>query len=722
MSRLIFHFPMFGNKQISNFTRLYFLGSLFIGAFLLQAGCKSKQHENGSTGISNHLKDEISPYLLQHVHNPVDWYPWKDEALELGLKSRKLMIVSIGYSSCHWCHVMERESFSDTAVSRIMNQNFISIKVDREERPDVDQVYMNACQIVNSGACGWPLNSITLPDGRPVWVGTYLTKEEWIKLLISIQNLYEEDPNELEKMAMRIQSHLSVDYSQFVSSNPNQVTKGKLEDIFKGISKEMDLKHGGKISSQKFPLPALHKSLMEYSYHAKNAEINRLCVLSLNKMAQGGIYDHLAGGFFRYTVDSEWKVPHFEKMLYDNAQLISLYSLAFQRYKEESFREVVKNSMNFVLNSMRHKEGLFYSSFDAESDGEEGKFYVWTENEIDQILSDTIQKMLFKSAFNITSAGNWEKGRNILFQTNDIKSVIKKNKLEESAALKALSTSKQKMLSARNQRTMPFRDEKMLCSWNGLMIKACADASAALQNREYLDAAIKAAEQLKINMYDPGKGLYRNFMNNTKSISAFLEDYAFSMDAFLRLYELTFDESYLDFSKELAEIVIKDFSDNQNVYFYFTSHSDRRLIARKIDFEDQVIPSANSVLAECFYKLGLYYYDSKYSDRAEKMILGAIQQFGEQQAEFYANWMRLGIFMLKPAYEIAIVGPKATDLRDQLASHYLPNAILLGGVTEGSLELLKEKLQEGKTYIYVCRNKVCKLPVTEVPLAIELLN
>ncbi|MBK7812198.1 MAG: thioredoxin domain-containing protein [Saprospiraceae bacterium] len=689
---------------------------------LLWFSCNNVKKDSGQSSQSNHLINEISPYLLQHAHNPVNWYPWKDEALELALKSRKLMVVSIGYSSCHWCHVMERESFSDTAVSRIMNQDFISIKVDREERPDVDQIYMNACQIVNSGACGWPLNAITLPDGRPIWIGTYLTKDEWIKLLISMQAVYQEDPNEFEKMALRIQNHLSVDYSQYMQSSLSPVTKEKIDLVYQKIGSGMDKKHGGKESAQKFPLPSLHRSLLDYSQYSSKKVFDQYLNLSLTRILNGGIYDQLDGGFFRYTVDSEWKIPHFEKMLYDNAQLISLYSLAYQKSNNENYKTVAQNSMDFVLGKMRHPDGMFYSSFDAETEGEEGKYYVWTVNEIDQLLTDPIENKIFKSTYNISSSGNWEKGKNVLFIANELQAVASEMKIDKNKTMTYLVAANNKVLEVRNKRSAPLRDEKILTSWNALMIKACADASVAFSRKDYLDAAIKAAAHLQNNMFVSERGLSRNFMNGKSSISGFLEDYSYSVEAFIRLYELTFDEKYLNFAKELVEVVIRDFSDEAGIYFYFTSKSDRKLITRKVEFEDQVTPSANSVMAESLHKLGLYFYDSKYLDRAAKMVQGVLEQFGDQQPEFYANWMRLAIFQVRPLYEIAIVGPEAAKIRDELAKNYLPNAILLGGETEGQLELLKEKLQEGQTYIYVCRNKVCKLPVTKVLEAIPLIQ
>ncbi len=696
---------------------------IFTAVLLINfTSCKNTKEGTSHKTSGNHLSGEISPYLLQHAHNPVDWYPWKDEALKIAADTRKLMIISIGYSSCHWCHVMERESFSDTAVSNVMNAHFISIKVDREERPDVDQIYMNACQIINSGACGWPLNAITLPDGRPVWVGTYLTKDEWLRLLKNMQDVYAEDPNELEKMAMQIQSHLSVDYSRFGTTNQTVGSEKNLKNLYDKTIQSLDFVHGGKKSSQKFPLPPLMRSLLEYQLYSNNVTLDKFNTTTLNKIADGGIYDHLEGGFSRYTVDPEWKVPHFEKMLYDNAQLISLYAMAYQKTGNEKYKNVIDKSLDFIKKNLTHPDGSFYSSLDAETEGEEGKYYVWTEKEINEGLGAGPDLEIFKYTYGIREGGNWEKGKNVLFTIEDVKSTAKKFKKPESEITQSLNNSRNKLLQLKSNRKKPKLDDKILTAWNALMIRAYTDASAALGNEEYLNSAIKAADLIRNRMWDPQKGLFRNYKDGQKSINGFLEDYSFTIDAFIRLYELSFDESYLLFAKQLTDITIQNFSDPNNLFFYFNSKEDKQLISRKMDFEDQVTPSANSVMADNLYRLGLYFYNNEYLQRSKKMILSACENFGEGQTEFYSNWTRLYITLLKPYYEVAVVGTNSKQLRNDLAKSYLPYIILLGGTTEGTLELLKDKLQEGNTFIYVCRNKVCKIPVQDAKEALKLIN
>lgn len=702
---------MKANKlKFSNSSCLYIIGIVF----LLLSQCTNTTGVNSRKG--NHLAQESSPYLLQHAHNPVDWYPWKDEALEEAIKSRKLLIISIGYSSCHWCHVMERETFSDTSASRIMNQNFISIKVDREERPDVDQIYMNACQVVNGGACGWPLNIIAMPDGRPVWIGTYLTREEWIKVLNNFQEVYNEDPNELEKMALRIQSNLSVDYSGLLGASDSNFNVSDLKGLYVNISNNLDYLNGGKSSNQKFPLPVLQRSILEYGYVTSDKKLSDYVRNSLNKMAFGGINDHIEGGFFRYTVDSSWRIPHFEKMLYDNAQLISLYSEAYQNFKDSLYRKVVELTIDFCIRNMRDESGGFYSSFDAESEGEEGKYYYITLSELEKSINDVRKLELIKGYYSISAEGNWEKGKNVLI-VNEKKLVHLKP--EDRVVIQDFHKT---LREFRSKRTKPNRDGKILTSWNALMLKGLLDAYAALGNESYKDEAIKLANHLKTNVFNPQYGLFRNYMGGKASIPAFLEDYAITINSMIRFYELSFDESYLHFAKQLTDIVINQFSDDSGVFFFYNSNQDRKLINRKIDLEDQVIPSSNSFMAENLSKLGSLFYNQEYLSRSNRMISSVIKGSAVTQMAYYSNWARLGISLLRPYYEVAIVGLESPSLRKEISKNYIPHAILLGGNDEGSLELLKEKYQEGSTYIYVCRNKVCKLPVQNAIDAMRLMN
>ncbi|MDQ3143247.1 MAG: thioredoxin domain-containing protein [Bacteroidota bacterium] len=693
-----------------------------IAILLVINSCKT-QDKKSNQASGNHLIHESSPYLLQHAHNPVDWYPWADEALQKAKKERKLMLISIGYSSCHWCHVMERESFTDTTVSRILNEDFVSIKVDREERPDVDNVYMTACQVINrDGGCGWPLNAIALSDGRPVWVGTYLTKDEFLKLLGQIQELYEEDVNELEKMAMQIENHLVVDHNALLLKEDLEFETKTLSSLNNRLIAGMDDSYGGKKGDLKFPLPCLQRYLLQIGHLQNNQDFLKQSYLSLNQMKKGALYDHLDGGFSRYSTDPYWKVPHFEKMLYDNGQLISLYSYAYQKTKNDAYKNIIDQSLNFIQKIFTSPEGGFYSSMDAETEGIEGKYYVWTEKEINDLSTNEEDKKIFKEYYDIKSNGNWEKGMNVLAIKTDAEKLASKFKKTNQEIQSIINSYHLKLLEVRKKREAPNRDDKILCSWNAMMIRAYADAYAATGNTAYLESAKKAAEFIQNKMTKTDSSLYRNYMNGKANINAFLDDYAFTIDAFIRLYEVCFDERWLNHAFTLCNYTIANFSDENQVFFYYNSKLDQELIARKMELEDQVTPSSNSVMADNLHRLGLYYYHQPFLDRSKKMVLSVVKNLASADPIFYSNWLRVYSEYTKPLYEVAIVGENAGQVQAQMIQHFIPQAILLGGKNEGSLELLKEKLQEGKTYIYVCRNKVCKIPVEEVSAAIKLMN
>ncbi|MEO6189558.1 MAG: thioredoxin domain-containing protein [Saprospiraceae bacterium] len=705
-----------------NFTKALVLKALLFSIVWTIYSCKSTSVSQQNNG-ANHLQNETSPYLLQHAHNPVDWYPWKDETLDKAKTERKLMIISIGYSSCHWCHVMEHESFSDTSVSNFMNKHFLSIKVDREERPDVDQVYMTACQIANAnGNCGWPLNVLAMSDGRPFYVGTYMPKKEWLNLLNEFIELYHEDPNELEKLANHIHNNLNVDYSRFSGTKDTAFVEEIYKKYITQIEQTLDMNYGGRKSQIKFPLPSLNRCILENISMFNNKSLEKYLYNTLNQMKNGGINDQLEGGFSRYSTDAYWKIPHFEKMLYDNAQLISLYSQAFQYSKNPKYKEVVDKTISFVKTYLLDREHYFYSSLDADSEGEEGKYYALSEIEINNVLKDEKERQAFCKAFNISSSGNWEKGKNILNKTMDDEALAKSLKISKEDLISLLNSASKKVLEYKQIRKKPTLDDKMLTSWNAMMIRALADASVACSDTSYLGLAIKASDFINSKMFQSDHSLLRTYKNSKASVNGFLEDYVFLMDAYIRLYELTFNESFLMKSKDLCDYVIANFSSQDHLFFYFNSIKDKQLISRNIEFEDQVIPSNNSVMADVLHKLGLYFYNQEYLNRSKEMVSNVMQHFIARSPEYYNNWLRIYGSFVKPPYEVAIVGPQSSQLRNQLASNYLPQVILIGGEKEGSLELLKDKLQEGKTFIYVCRNKVCKLPVTEAVKALELIK
>ncbi|MBA2407111.1 MAG: thioredoxin domain-containing protein, partial [Chitinophagales bacterium] len=442
--------------------------------------------KDSSYKYTNHLIHESSPYLLQHAHNPVNWYAWNDETLKKARDENKLLLVSIGYSACHWCHVMEHESFEDEKTAQIMNEHFICIKIDREERPDIDQVYMTAVQLM-TGRGGWPLNCIALPDGRPVYGGTYFPKEQWNDVLLNLANLYETDPEKAEEYADKLTT--GIQQAEIVKSNTEkpEFSLSLLNETVAAWKGHFDTKEGGSDYAPKFPLPNNYRFLLRYAHEVKDEAVMKQVELSLRKMAFGGIYDQIGGGFARYSTDSLWKVPHFEKMLYDNAQLVSLYSEAYQATKEPLYKQVVYETLEWVKREMTNEEGAFYSALDADSESEEGKFYVWTKAELQQILGSDFN--LFSDYYNVNRTGYWEHDNYILLRDKTDEEFAKENKMDFSALQKKIEELKVKMLDVREKRVRPGLDDKTLTSWNAMMMRGYADAYMVFGEKEFLDAA-----------------------------------------------------------------------------------------------------------------------------------------------------------------------------------------------------------------------------------------
>ncbi|MDX2303324.1 MAG: thioredoxin domain-containing protein [Microscillaceae bacterium] len=682
----------------------------------LTVACTARQ--DGKHPYTNALIHESSPYLLQHAHNPVNWYPWGETALHKAQTDKKLIIISVGYASCHWCHVMEKESFQDTAVANLMNTHFVSIKVDREERPDVDQIYMNACQLVNSNGCGWPLNIVALPDGRPVYAGTYLPQKQWVEVLQKLQNLYEKDPKKMSEFAENLTRGVQ-EMDLLPDSRANtEFGKNKLDTIFKNWKPQLDTEKGGRQGQNKFPSPSNYEYLLVHYYLSKDPEALKAVTLTLDNMAAGGIYDHIGGGFARYATDPDWVVPHFEKMLYDNAQLVSLYAKAYQLSQNPLYKEIVYQTLAFVERELSNPEGGFYSSYDADSEGEEGKFYVWSKAEIDQALG--ADAALFEEYYNISEEGNWEEGKNIIFRNTDHQDILERFSVTEETLAKKLEAARQKLYQIRNKRVKPPLDDKILTSWNALMLKAYADAYRVFGEEKFLKKAVANANFILSKLTD-GDRLNRNYKGGKASINAFLDDYANLIDALIALYQATFDEQWLKKAQKITEYTLKHFDDPKTGMFFYTSDLDPKLITRRIDVPDNVIPSGNSVMAINLYRLGHYFYKETYIEKSRKM-LSAVSKNVQQYGYFYSHWAILMSFFVSEPYEVAIVGDDFAAKRRALDKKYLPNILLMGGKTEGTLPLLENKLREGRTTIYVCKNKVCKLPVTEVEKAWDLIR
>ena len=671
---------------------------------------------------ANKLINESSPYLLQHAYNPVDWYPWGEEALEKAKKEDKLLIISVGYAACHWCHVMEHESFEDSAVAKVMNDNFISIKVDREERPDVDDVYMTAAQLI-SGRGGWPLNAIALPDGRPVFAGTYYPKNEWMRILDQIVKIKNDNPDRLEQTATQLTSGINNSNIIEVKDSAFDFSKEDMATYVDRAKVLYDKNYGGRSGAPKFPMPNVYEFLMKYYWYTGDEEAWDITKISLDKMAKGGIYDQLGGGFARYSVDSFWLVPHFEKMLYDNGQLLSVYAQAYQINKDPYYKEIIENTIGFVEREL-YKEGEgFYSSLDADSEGEEGKFYVWSEAEIDSILGDPYGASIFKEYFDVSADGNWEH-TNILNIIKDKGSHATKFNLTEEEFDALITEQKSKLFEARSQRIRPGLDDKVLTSWNALMISGLTDAYKALGEDAYLNRAKQTMQfLLDTQMQDDGR-LNRNYKDGVSSINAFLDDYALLTKALLDLYQVSFDSKWLDTADKLVEYVIEHFYNEETKMFDYTSKLDPPLIAKKAEYNDNVIPASNSAMARALLGLGTIRYNTDHIDKAQQMMANMLPQVaGSEYLSFYSNWMQLLFDFTKAPYEIAVVGEDADDIRKAIATNYLANSILLGSTVEDTeLDLLKDKYVEDLTMIYVCQNKVCKLPVTEIEKALELVT
>jgi len=667
---------------------------------------------------TNELIQESSPYLLQHAHNPVNWYPWGEEALKKAKNENKLLIISIGYAACHWCHVMEHESFEDIEVAEFMNENFISVKVDREERPDIDQIYMNAIQLL-TGRGGWPLNVIALPDGRPIYGGTYFPKEQWLSTLKQISRYVKDNPDKTEEQAQDLTQ--GVKNSEIVTpvKEKYEFSINDLHILYNTWDKNIDRINGGHKGAPKFPLPVGYQFLLHYAYLTNNPDALNAVTTTLNKIADGGIYDQIGGGFARYSTDDHWKVPHFEKMLYDNAQLVSLYSLAYQHTKIPRYRKVVYQSLEFIERELTSKEGGFYSSLDADSEGEEGKFYIWTIDEIKNILGKNAPLII--EYYSISREGNWENSKNILFKKIADNKIAKKFNITENELGDQVLSANKLLLKERSKRRRPLLDDKILTSWNALMLKGYTDAYRAFGEKKFLNSAIKNADFILKNILSPDHRLDRNYKNGKSTINGFLDDYAFTIDAFIALYQATFKEIYLQEARHLMEYVIKHFYDQESGMFYYTSDIDRLQIARKMEVTDNVIPSSNSQMAKNLFILGHYFYNEEYIDRSYKM-LNNIKQKAMIGDTYYANWdILMAWFAYKP-YEIVIIGEEYSTLQKEFDMHYMPDVFLSGGIQEGNLPLLKGKFVSGQTTIYVCQDKSCKIPVIRVDEAIQQIQ
>ena len=685
--------------------------------------------------MPNRLINETSPYLLQHANNPVDWYPWGEEALERARSEDKPILLSIGYSACHWCHVMERESFEDEIIAGMMNENFVSIKVDREERPDLDQVYMQAVQML-TGSGGWPMTVFLTPEGKPFYGGTYFPPTDrqgmpgFPRLITSIAEAYKTNKGEVDRVTQQLTTQMT--QSNQIPKGTSILTVDILHQAYSTLATNFDYQNGGFGNAPKFPQPMGPEFLLRYYHHGYNPRALELVEITLEKMAYGGIYDQIGGGFHRYSTDAYWLVPHFEKMLYDNALLARLYLHTHLITGKPLYRRIVEETLDYVLREMTDSSGGFYSAQDADSEGVEGKFFVWTPDEIRAVLGDADSEV-FSSYYGVTPNGNFE-GENILNIRQYPEAFAEAHDLTQEQLDEIISRSSKALLDVREQRIHPMRDDKVLASWNGLMLRSFAEAAAALGRADYLEAAVKNAGFLVGTMKSQGR-LLRTYRDGQAKLLGYLEDYSFVVDGLLALYEATFDIRWLDEAVTLADSMIELFWDEGIGGFYDTGSDHETLVVRPRDVFDNAQPCGGSVASDALLKLAVFTGNSDYNAKAA-VPLRSLHQAMSQSPGGTGHWLNALDFYVSPPKEIAVIGPRndpATQaLLDTVFSRFLPNKVVMGtetprsaGETEGTPDfpLLQDRIMVGGLpSAYVCENYTCQLPVTDPDALAEQLS
>jgi len=684
----------------------------------------------------NRLISEKSPYLLQHAYNPVDWYPWGQEAFEKAKKEDKPVFLSIGYSTCHWCHVMEKESFEDEEVAKLMNDAFVSIKVDREERPDIDSIYMKACQRM-TGSGGWPLNMIITPAKKPFYAATYIPKESrfgrpgMLEMIPQIKNLWNSERSEVEKLASR-----SVSMLRDAPAPGDEPDEDVLHGAYEQLLEMFDEQHGGFGDAPKFPTPHNLTFLLRYWKRTGDKMALFMVEKTLSAMRKGGVYDHVGSGFHRYSVDAGWLVPHFEKMLYDQALLALAYAEAYQATKRKKYEKTCREIFTYVLRDMTSPEGGFYSGEDADSEGEEGKFYIWTENDLGSVLSEE-ETFLIKRVFNIRKDGNFpegkSEGRNIFHLANPLSEHASFFKLSMEELEDRIEEARLKLFNAREKRVHPGKDDKILTDWNGLMITALAKGAEIFDEPEYAKAAQQAMDFIFLNMLDGEGRLYHRYRDGEAAVPAFLDDYAFLTWGLIELYETTFETRYLRKALELNTQLLKHFWDDENGGFYFTSDDAENILIRKKELYDGALPSGNSVAMLNLMRLGKLTASPEFEKKAHA-IARAFSRSISQAPSAYTMLMSALDFALGPSNEVVIVGNlQAEDTKimlKSLRSEFIPDKVVIfRSVNEASPEIFNlagytKNMSgiEGRATAYVCRDFSCRLPTTDAQEMLELLK
>jgi uncharacterized protein len=675
---------------------------------------------------TNKLILETSPYLLQHAHNPVDWHPWNEEVLGKAKAENKPILVSIGYSACHWCHVMERESFEEEATARFMNEHFINIKIDREERPDLDHIYMDAVQAM-TGSGGWPLNVFLTPEGKPFYGGTYFPPQKafnrpsWLDVLGSVSQAFKERRHEIDAQAENLVSHLlqANSFGIQAPSGMNSFTNEQTKEMFENLMKTADREWGGFGRAPKFPQVFSIQFLLRYYHINKNEDALQQALLSLDKMIEGGIYDQAGGGFARYSTDTEWLAPHFEKMLYDNALLLGVLSEAYQLTKRDRYREVIDETINFVQAELLHAGVGFYSALDADSEGEEGKFYVWTDEEVKKILGE--DAAIFCEFYDITAKGNWE-GKNILRIRESFTSFSESKKIPQAELKDLLEKGKKKLLTHRNTRVRPLLDDKIILGWNALMNTALSKAFAATGNEQYRDLAETNMHFLFDKLGIAGSaGFHHTWKNEQARFPAFLDDYAFLIQSLVQLYEITANIAWLDKAEELCGLVTDQFSEQDTGFFFYTKQGQTDVIVRKKEVYDGAVPSGNAVMASNLYRLGLLLDRPEWKKRGLDMIISLEKAIIKYPSSF-GYWAGLLLEIATGTLEIAIVGKEHLRLLKEVLKEYIPQRILMASPYESGYPLLKGKGTGEITNIWLCRDYSCRQPVSSITELRTLIN
>ena len=677
----------------------------------------AEQHE-----FTNHLINESSPYLLQHAHNPVDWYPWGEEAFAISREQNKPVLLSIGYSACHWCHVMAHESFEDEEIARLMNDNFVNIKVDREERPDLDQIYMNAVQMMTHHG-GWPMTVFLTPDAIPFYGGTYFPPQDrynmpgFPRVLISVAEAYKDRRSDIAQTSDQLLNELR--RLSETSGSEQSIEKELLDAAFVGITRGYDPVNGGFGGAPKFPPAMTLEFLLRTFVRTGNADALEMVRTTTTKMAYGGMYDQLGGGFHRYSTDAKWLVPHFEKMLYDNALLSRVYLHYYQVSQDELARETTKGILDYVIREMTNDEGGFYSTQDADSEGHEGKFFVWDIAEIKSVLGEKVANF-FCAAYDITDSGNFE-GENIPNIKHSLKVVAEKAGVTLDELNASLSQSKRKLFEVREQRIKPDRDEKVITAWNGLMLASFAEAGVVLDRPDYLDIARKNARFILSKLQRDGF-LLRTYKDGVAKFNAYLEDYAFLIEGLTTLFETSGEIEWLNAALSLTDRMVEEFWDEDNAGFFFTGTSHEKLIVRSKDYFDNATPSGNSVAASVLLRLGILTDSEHFRNLAVSVFREVADSIRKYPSGF--GYALSGLdFHLSTPKEVAIIAAEKSTLKTFVRAawdRYLPNKVVASALSGdsaaiGSVVLLQNRnLVEGKTAAYVCQNYTCKEPVTEI--------